>query len=142
MRVLIVEDEPILASLIAETLEEEGYEIVGPAYDETEALRLATVYPIDVAFVDINLSGHEEGIDLANFLRANHGIFSLFITGQVVVARERGSDSIGVLSKPYSLEDLASAAVIVKSWLVGERASIPNPLSLEIFNERSGQPKA
>jgi DNA-binding response OmpR family regulator len=142
MRILIVEDEPILAMLMAETLEDEGYEVVGPAYDEAEALRLADAYPIDVAFVDINLNGHEEGIDVANFLRTKHGIFSLFITGQAIAARERGSESIGVLSKPYTVDDLANAAVITKSWLMGERASIPNPLTLQIFSERAGRPKA
>lgn len=142
MRILIVEDEPILAMLIAETLEEDGYEVVGPAYDEAEALRLAKIFPLDVAFVDINLRGGEEGIEVANFLRLNHGIFSLFITGQVGVARERGAESIGVLSKPYSLDDLSNSASIVKSWLVGEKPKISFPNTLEIFNERTVDPEA
>lgn len=142
MRILIVEDDPILALLNAEALEEEGHEIVGPAYDETEALRLAKDFPVDVAFVDINLSGNEEGIGVANFLREHHGIFSLFVTGQVVAASERGAESIGVLTKPYSLDDLAKAALITRFWLAGEPAGIPYPITLKIFKERSGQPKA
>lgn len=142
MRILIVEDDPILALLNAEALEEEGHEIVGPAHDEIEALRLAKDFPVDVAFVDINLSGKEEGIEVANFLRKQHGIFSLFVTGQVVAASERGAESIGVLSKPYSLDDLIKAAVIAEFWLAGEPADIPNPVALKIFNERPRPTKA
>ncbi|WP_095093304.1 response regulator [Pseudomonas sp. Irchel 3A5] len=142
MRILIVEDDPILALLNAEALEEEGHEIVGPAYDEIEALRLAKDFPVDVAFVDINLSGNEEGIDVANFLRIQHGIFSLFVTGQIVAASERGAESIGVLSKPYSLDDLTNAALIAGFWLAGKPSNIPNPGALKIFHERPGPLKA
>ncbi|MCD5973088.1 response regulator [Pseudomonas quasicaspiana] len=142
MRILIVEDDPILALLNADALEDEGHEIIGPAYDEAEALRLARDFQVDIAFVDINLSGNEEGIKVANFLRNEHGIFSLFVTGQIVAARERGAESIGVLSKPYSLDDLAKAALIAGFWLAGQPANIPNPGALKIFNERSGPPRS
>ncbi|WP_431037068.1 response regulator [Pseudomonas yamanorum] len=140
MRILIVEDEPILAMLTAETLEEGGHEVVGPAHDESEARSLASQFEVDVAFVDINLNGHEEGIQVAKFLREHHGIFSIFVSGQAVAARERGQESIGVLSKPYTLDDLLNTALIVKSWLAGEQLPNRIPRTLEIFAERPSKP--
>ena len=140
MRILIVENEPVLASITAEVLRDEGHQIIGPAYDLTEALWLAYRFPMDVAFVDIDLNGHEEGIYIANFLRVNYGVHSLFITANLSPAYDRGSDSIGVLRKPYTLTALLDSALITQSWIAGERSSIPNPRTLEIFKEREVAP--
>lgn len=136
MRILIVEDDPILALITAETLEAEGHVVIGPAHDVTQALRLASENVIDVAFVDINLDGHEEGIYVAKWLRENHKIYSLFVTGQIVAARMLGQEAIGMLSKPFRLEDLVNAALIAQSWLAGETSTAPTPRTLEIFGAR------
>ncbi len=55
MRILVVEDEPILAITAAAVLEGKGHDVVGPAYDTAEALALAACERLDLAFVDINL---------------------------------------------------------------------------------------
>jgi len=136
MRILIVEDDPILALLTTETLQEEGHEVIGPAYDVDQALHLANENLIDVAFVDINLDGHEEGIYVARWLLEHHKVYSLFVTGQVAGARIRGYKAIGLLSKPFKLDDLVNAALITRSWLAGEASTIPIPRALEIFGVR------
>ena len=68
MRILLVEDDPILALIAASALEDEGHQIVGPAYDDEQALALAETQSADIALVDINLAGHDEGISLARSL--------------------------------------------------------------------------
>jgi CheY-like chemotaxis protein len=137
MNILILEDDPILASLTAETLEDHGHSIVGPAYTPAEALHLVTVFPVDVAFVDINLNGRDEGIGVAQTLRENHQIQSLFLSGQFIEANTQGCEAIGLLTKPYSIEALVNSASITQSWLNGEVSDIRVPRGLDIFHNPS-----
>ena len=65
MRILVVEDDAILALMASEALDLFGYEVVGPAHTVDEYLDLAVKQPIDLAFIDINLAGKDEGIELA-----------------------------------------------------------------------------
>lgn len=133
MRILIVEDDPILALVAAEILEEEGHEIVGPANDLLTALQAADVGDFDVAFVDINLAGHDEGIEVSRYLLEKHGIHSLYISGQTQSAEAGRDIAIGLLSKPYSIDDLISTALITRSWLANESFDVPKPSTLTLF---------
>ncbi|EPJ87994.1 MULTISPECIES: response regulator [Pseudomonas] len=134
MRILLVDDDPILALLAAATLADEN-EVIGPAYDAPHALLLAAQYQADIAFVDINLNGHDEGIALARGLWARHGIASLFVSGQVGSARAHRDAAIGLLRKPYAPEDLNQCALIAKAILDGQSlSSLHPPGSLEIFS--------
>lgn len=56
-RILVVEDEALIALDICETLESAGAEIVGPAYNLTAGLELAEANDLDFAVLDLNLSG-------------------------------------------------------------------------------------
>jgi CheY-like chemotaxis protein len=55
--VLVVEDESLVALLMAEQLAELGYTVIGPAFTMSEARRLASLASIDAALVDLNLHG-------------------------------------------------------------------------------------
>ncbi|RYE67901.1 MAG: response regulator, partial [Oxalobacteraceae bacterium] len=105
MRILLIEDDPILALLAEIALEEDGHEIIGPAYDVAGALLLAQNHGIDIAFVDINLDGHDEGVGLAQTLYEQFNIHSLFVSGQIDVAKANSGYALGLLSKPYSPND-------------------------------------
>ncbi|HEX8594500.1 MAG TPA: response regulator [Pseudomonas sp.] len=134
MRILLVEDDPVLALLAAATLADE-HEVIGPAYDASHALLLAAQYKADVAFVDINLNGHDEGIALARRLRAQHGLASLFVSGQVVAAHAHCDAAMGLLRKPYAPDDLNRCAEIAQAILDGQALSTLHPPgSLEIFS--------
>jgi two-component system, response regulator PdtaR len=56
MRILIVEDEPLIAASIDWELRDAGYEVIGPAADAAHALALARATRPDLALVDINLT--------------------------------------------------------------------------------------
>jgi CheY-like chemotaxis protein len=134
MRILLVDDDPVLALLAAATLADE-HEVIGPAYDASHALLLAAQYKADVAFVDINLNGNDEGIALARGLWAKHGVASLFVSGQVGAARAHADAAIGLLRKPYAPEDLNQCALIAQAILDGRSLSTLHPPgSLEIFS--------
>lgn len=133
MRILLVEDDPILALLAAATLGEE-HEVIGPAYDVSHAMALAADNQADIAFVDINLNGHDEGIALARSLLQQHGITSLFVSGQVLTARANADAAMGLLRKPYAPEDLTRCALIAQALLDGRPLSaLLPPGCLEIF---------
>ncbi len=135
MRILLVEDDPILALIAASVLEDEGHQIVGPAYDDEQALNLAETQSADIALVDINLAGHDEGISLARSLLQRYGIASVFVSGQLEVARSNTDAALGLLRKPYEPGDLALSVSIAKAMLDGcPTLPMRLPASLEIFS--------
>ena len=78
-RILVVEDEALVAMMIADTLAEIGCEIVGPVATTRDALDLLRRTPVDGATLDINLT-HEEVLPVAEALDS-HSIRFLLITG-------------------------------------------------------------
>lgn len=134
MRILVVEDEAILALMAAEALRLEGHDIIGPAYSDEEALNLAATEAVDIAFIDINLAGRDEGIALARNLQLQHGIHSVFLSGQVEVARTNRDAALGLLPKPYLLEDLGASATFARALGEGRNPPPPpKPHALEVF---------
>lgn len=134
MRILFVEDDAILALMATEALTILGHTVVGPAHSVQEALQFAANDPVDIAFVDINLAGDEEGVKLAESLMENHGIQSLFVSGQIVAAQTNRQAALGLLPKPYLLEDLDHSARFLNALLRGKNPPPPEkPKALELF---------
>ncbi len=133
MRILLIEDDPVLAMIAAATLGAE-HEVIGPAYDVSHALQLAREQQADIAFVDINLGGNDEGIALARSLMGEHGVSSMFISGQILTARANADAALGLLRKPYAPQDLTLCAKVARALLDGQPlAMLPAHNALEIF---------
>ena len=104
-RVLVVEDEAIIAAMVEDMLMELGATVVGPASTIKNALLLANSDGIDAALLDVNI--RSERVDpIADLLQARH-VPVVFATGY-------GSSMAGartglVIEKPYTLEKLGSA---------------------------------
>ena len=133
MQVLLVEDEPIIAEDTAEMLREAGHEVSGPAATVEEAVRLAQEGGADLALVDINLCGCEEGPRLARALWALFGVPSLFVTAQPEQARQHKDAAVGVLSKPYAAGELVQSVPMAKAVSEGEEPRSWRPRNLELF---------
>lgn len=98
-RVLIVEDEIFVATDMAETLAEYGYDCVGIADDTASAMRLAA-READIALVDVNLCDGATGPAIGAALARDYGIKVIFVTAN---PRQLGNGipgTIGVLTKP------------------------------------------
>lgn len=108
MRVLIVEDEILVAMELEETLEELGHEVVGIAPDRESALALASAADIDVALVDINLRDGETGVDIGRRLVANDAAV-VFVTANAALVADGVPGAIGVMPKPATRAALAGA---------------------------------
>src|SRR5437660_12824748 len=67
-RILVVEDEQLMRSIIVQLLRSEGYEVL-EANTATAALAIFEVEKIDVAILDLNLSGGGSGLDLLGRIR-------------------------------------------------------------------------
>lgn len=134
MLVLIVEDDALVGMDLRDELLRAGYQVAGPAADETEALALASDQAPDVAVVDIDLHGGHEGLELARTLRCQYGVATVFVSGEAAAARANMDAAFGYLPKPYTPGDVVRAIEIVASMGRGDLAPPPPiPRSMELF---------
>ncbi|HEY7383129.1 MAG TPA: response regulator [Beijerinckiaceae bacterium] len=99
MRILIVEDDWLLADDLRSLLEQDGCEVVGLAADCETALRLADCQKPDVAFVDMRLQDGCTGPGIGLAL-ANRGICVIFATGEPHLAPRNHPRILGTFAKP------------------------------------------
>lgn len=104
-RILLVEDEFIIAALAADMLVDLGATVVGPAATVAEGLALAETASIDAAVLDVNMYGERVG-PVAAALRAR-GIPFIFATGYGENAQGSPQEA-PILDKPYSQERLGA----------------------------------
>jgi CheY-like chemotaxis protein len=104
-RVLLVEDEAIVAMSIEDMLRDLGCDVVGPALSLAEARDLAKKEEVDAAVLDINM-GEGFSFDVAEMLRAKNVPFC-FSTGYGSAGPEPRYADVPVLPKPYSQQSLA-----------------------------------
>ena len=79
-RILIVEDEAIVAADLEDRLEQLDYRVVGTASSGEEALRLAAEHKPDLVLSDIMIQGEMDGTQAAVYLRQDHNIPVIFLT--------------------------------------------------------------
>lgn len=134
MLVLIVEDDPLIGMDLRDELLAAGYEVAGPAADEHEALKLALARQPDVAVVDIDLNGGQEGLALARTLRHAMGVATVFVSGERAAAMANTDAAFAFLPKPYTSYDVVSAIeVVAELGRGGDPAGPSIPRALEIF---------
>jgi len=104
-RILLVEDEYLVAALAEDMLDELGAVVVGPAYKMQDGIALAEREAIDAALLDVNING-ERSDAIAEALTARNIPFVL-ATGYGERVNKKGDPP--VLDKPYSLDKLAAA---------------------------------
>ena len=111
-RILIVEDEAIVAMEIETTLRKLGYRIAGKTRNGDEALDLLAARSIDLALLDINLRGSRDGIDLAGLIRRQYDFPFVFLTAysdRETLERVKDTMPYGYIVKPFNRGELLSA---------------------------------
>ena len=99
-RILIIEDEALVAMELRFVLEDLGHEVVDICATAKAALDKVRETDIDLALVDIHLSDGATGIELGRQLGQEMGVTVLFMTANPGMVREGVAGTIGVLSKP------------------------------------------
>jgi DNA-binding LytR/AlgR family response regulator len=79
-KILIVEDEVLIASAIKRNLIQNGYECAGIAIDADQTLDILKTTEIDLLLIDVNISGDLNGIELAKLINRDYNLPFMFIT--------------------------------------------------------------
>lgn len=109
-QVLIVEDDLVVGSELADVLAEQGLSVRGPIADGVEALKLARDEPPAVAIVDLNLAGEINGLTVARHLVEKFGVRIVFVSGQIGEVVREGMDLTRYfISKPFNEESVVAA---------------------------------
>ena len=106
-RILVVEDETLIAMLVEDWLEELGFETVGPVGSAAEALALIEAGELDGAILDVSLDGHDS-FAVADALRARNVPFA-FATGHGAGRIAERFKDAPTLTKPYDFERVRAA---------------------------------
>jgi two-component system, response regulator PdtaR len=129
---LIVEDELLLAMWLRDELEDGGYRVLKLAARNQEAMGLAREVQPDLALVNIQLEGGDDGVALAADLKAL-GVPVLFISGQPARARAAKAAGVGSVPKPYTPAQMVAAVDYVFRHELGDESQ-PGPACLEMFD--------
>ncbi len=108
-RILVVEDESIVAFDIASRLGRLGHEVVGTARSGEAAFQLCKQHRPDLVLMDVRIEGEEDGIELAKRVRAAFDIPVVFLTAyadQVTLERARAAAPLGYIVKPFDQRDI------------------------------------
>lgn len=127
-RILVVEDEPLVAFDNEHLLSDAGYEVVGTVDSLAEALEVLEREELHLILSDVTLRGEGDGVDLARAAAAKQ-VPVLFVTGNCPV--EARSLAVGCLAKPYTDKGLKAALDTLDDKLQGRKVKkVPSGLSL------------
>ncbi|MEE2733569.1 MAG: EAL domain-containing protein [Pseudomonadota bacterium] len=109
VKVLIVEDENIVALDMRQRLTKLGYEVVGTASSGKRALALVEKHNPNIILMDIHIKGSQDGIEVADEIKQSHRIPIIFLTAyseDSILARARQTEPYGYLLKPFTEREL------------------------------------
>jgi PAS domain S-box-containing protein len=117
-KILVVDDEGLVAREIAESLEELGYRVPGTAATADEAMELARRSEPDLVLLDIRIQGPRDGIETAHSLREKLGVPVVYLTACTdaeTLRRATSSQPYAYLIKPVKPIDLRSTVEVALS---------------------------
>lgn len=122
MRILIVEDDAILAFRMDEVLSNAGWEVVGFGWDIQNSLDVAAVSRPHLALVDLHLAKNQSGHTLTRELDERYGIPSIFVSAspQECQALANEACALGCLAKPFCDEGLIATVRAVENLIHGQ----------------------
>jgi len=139
-RILVVEDEVIVAMTIEDTLTKLGYEVVGSVTNGPDAIQKAGETRPDLILMDIRLKGDMDGIEAAQRIEALYGLPVIYLTAhsdQATLSRAIATQPYGYLIKPFRERELYTNIemalhkhrVLKKTReIAGERQKIASPV--------------
>jgi DNA-binding NarL/FixJ family response regulator len=111
-RVLIIEDEALIALHLEQLIIEAGHRVIGIAFDPEEAKIIARAERPDFAFVDMRLRGGTNGLEAARHLREEYDVPSILVSGNLDntnIEAAAGLEPIALIGKPFMPVAIAGA---------------------------------
>ncbi|HSR60600.1 MAG TPA: response regulator [Robiginitalea sp.] len=130
IKILIVEDNVIIADDMQSMLEEIGYEIVDNVIVYEQAIEVLRTKQVDLVLIDIILASDKTGIDLGKHIRDNYDIPFIFVTSNSDRATVENAKTVkpnGYLVKPFEQQDLyTSIEIALSNFTHSNRDSSPD----------------
>ncbi len=114
-KILIVEDEPLIAMDIKGILRRNNYNVIGVAHDSETALDMIYNRQPDLILMDINIEGHKDGVEVAEVVQEKYNIPVIFLTSYSddnTLARAEKTLPYAYVVKPFEERNLKSAIKI------------------------------
>ena len=111
-RILLVEDDDIIAKVADWRLKNLGYEVCGRATSAAEAMELVVREKPDLVFMDINIRGDVDGIETAKMIKKGFNIPVIYVTSHSdgpTLERAKATQPDGFIVKPFDDNDLRVA---------------------------------
>lgn len=118
LRILIVEDDAIIAESIHMHLTALGHAPYQPISNEAEAKKLLDEQEVDIAFLDIRLEDGDEGVALARHIEAHHDLPYIFLTAYTddrTLAEVGEVRPSGFIVKPFQKNELKAAIAVASA---------------------------
>jgi response regulator of citrate/malate metabolism len=125
--VLIAEDEALVAAVLEDIVIESGMVPIGPCPSRESVIAVAGITRPDIALIDIRL-GRDRGHDICEYLHQTYQTACVYVTGSMDLAKANRRGALGVLIKPFRIDDLKQVLEYLKSVRVNEAAQCPSCL--------------
>lgn len=125
LKILIVEDELVIAEDLKEILEELGYEVCGIAISSREALALIDEKSPDLALLDVQIKGGKDGIELAAEINENYHLPFIMLTSHAdihTINRAKAVNPYGYLVKPFNEKEILAGIELAMANFTKEQS--------------------
>lgn len=139
LKIIVVEDDVIIARLIEEHLLDGGYHVLGVEHSGDRALDLIHNQQPDLVLLDINIDGSKDGIEVGEEIKAKYDIPFIFLTALSdlgTLERAKKALPCGYLVKPYKASDLYST-IAIGMYNFASRSTPHANLTLDRVNQVS-----
>jgi len=136
IRILIVEDEPLVAEDIGEHLESLGFKVAEICYSGEDAIAFLNGNEVDAAILDISLEGKLDGVAVAEYINAHLEIPFVYLSSHAdreTIERVKVTRPSAYLVKPFNERDLlTSVELAIANY--GFRRSAEKPMTIGLIN--------
>lgn len=139
LKILIVEDEMLIAANIAMQLESLGYEIMAIIPRGQEAVNAVKSERPDLVLMDINLKGEMDGIETVTLMQLDGQIPIIYLTAntdEISFKRAKATNPYAFLSKPFKKFDLKNAIELASDRILAEKSELKHENNKLILEDR------
>lgn len=136
IKILIVEDELVIAEDLKDVLEDLGYEVCGIAISAREALAMIEEKLPDIALLDIQIKGGKDGIELAAEINEQYHLPFIMLTSHAdlqTINRAKEVNPYGYLVKPFNEKEILAGIELALSNFAKKHSKKENQESPEDF---------
>ena len=147
-RIIIVEDEALIAAEIKSILKKLGYKVVGHTMNGDKALDLFANVETDLYILDISIKGTLDGIDLAKIIRDKYKLPFIFLTSfsdKITLEKVKDTMPYGYIVKPFNENDIKVNIELALHKFEAEqdkslfsKSYITNKLNIELTDREFG----